>query len=102
MIKVLTLFLSLFFTINSFGKCYNEVWQNGRVRYTFTHDTLYIDEVGNEGEYYTYNVVGKHLYLTDALGYLDMNIEIYKRTKHHVWLLIDNKIYKFKRYAQER
>lgn len=79
----------------------HEVWENGKVRYTFVDDSLYIDELGVEGNCYVYKLFGNHLYLTDEIGYSDKSISIYKVTKKHVWLVIDNKIYKFNRHEHE-
>ena len=69
----------------------HEVWQNKHVSYLFVNKTLYIDELNNESD----------CYLTDVFGYLDTSIEIYKSTKKRIWLLIDGKIFKFKRYEHE-
>ena len=76
----------------------HEVWKNKKVIYTFVDDSLYIDEIGNEGDCYTYKLIGNCLYLTDELGYPSAKIVIVKMTKKHVWILIDNKKIKFKRY----
>ena len=76
----------------------HEVWKNKKVIYTFVDDSLYIDEIGNEGDCYTYELVDNCLYLTDELGYPSTKIVIVKMTKKHVWILIDNKIFKFRRY----
>ena len=79
----------------------HEVWQNKHVSYLFVNKTLYIDELNNESDCYSFKVVGRHLYLTDVFGYLDTSIELYKSTKKRIWLLIDGKIFKFKRYEHE-
>ena len=76
----------------------HEVWKNKKVIYTFVDDSLYIDEIGNEGDCYTYELVDNCLYLTDELGYPSTKIVIVKMTKKHVWILIDNKKFKFRRY----
>lgn len=76
----------------------HEVWKNKKVICTFVDDSLYIDEIGNEGDCYTYELVDNCLYLTDELGYPSAKIVIVKMTKKHVWILIDNKKFKFRRY----
>ncbi len=100
-IKTLMVFVTLFIATTCFG-CNtisnHEVWKNKKVTYTFVDDSLYIDEIGNEGDCYTYELKGNCLYLTDELGYPSENIVIVKMTKKHVWILIDNKKFKFRRY----
>ena len=84
----------------------HEVWKNKKVIYTFVDDSLYIDEIGNEGDCYTYELVVNCLYLTDELGDASVKIVIHKMTKKHVWILVYTcdfngerpKIIKYKRY----
>ena len=76
----------------------HEVWKNKKVIYTFVDDSLYIDEIGNEGDCYTYELEDNCLYLTDELGYPSTKIVIVKMTKKHLWMLIHNKKFKFRRY----
>ena len=88
----------------------HEVWKNKKVIYTFVDDSLYIDEIGNEGDCYTYKLKGNCLYLTDELGYPSAKIVIVKMTKKHVWILVyicdfnceRPKIIKYKRYGYYR
>lgn len=100
-IKTLMVLVTLFIATTCFG-CNtisnHEVWQKKNVRYTFVDDSLYIDEIGNEGDCYTYKRIGNCLYLTNELGDKSV-IVIAKMTKKHVWILIDNKKFKFRRYA---
>ena len=100
-IKTLIVLVTLFIATTCFG-CNtinnHEVWKNKKVIYTFVDDSLYIDEIGNEGDCYTYKLIGNCLYLTDELGYPSAKIVIVKMTKKHVWILIDNKKFKFRRY----
>ena len=88
----------------------HEVWKNKKVIYTFVDDSLYIDEIGNEGDCYTYKLIGNCLYLTDELGDASVKIVIHKMTKKHVWILVYTcdfncerpKIIKYKRYGYYR
>ena len=100
-IKNFMVLVALFIATTCFG-CNtinnHEVWKNKKVTYTFVDDSLYIDELGNEGDCYTYELVDNCLYLTDELGYPSAKIVIVKMTKKHVWILIDNKKFKFRRY----
>lgn len=109
-IKTLMVLVALFIATTCFG-CNtinnHEIWKNKKVTYTFVDDSLYIDELGNEGDCYTYELIGNCLYLTDELGYPSAKIVIVKMTKKHVWLLVQvcdfnnekSKIIKFKRYG---
>ena len=100
-IKALITLVILFIATTCFGGNIinnHEVWKNKKVIYTFVDDSLYIDEIGNEGDCYTYELVDNCLYLTDELGYPSAKIVIVKMTKKHVWILIDNKKFKFRRY----
>ena len=100
-IKTLITLVTLFIATTCFGGntiSNHEVWKNKKVIYTFVDDSLYIDEIGNEGDCYTYKLIGNSLYLTDELGYPSTKIVIAKMTKKHVWILIDNKKFKFRRY----
>lgn len=100
-IKNFMVLVALFIATTCFG-CNtinnHEVWKNKKVTYTFVDDSLYIDELGNEGDCYTYELVDNCLYLTDELGYPSAKIVIVKMTKKHVWILIDNKKFKFRRF----
>jgi len=106
-IKTLITLVTLFIATTCFGGNIIEVWQNKKVRYTFVDDSLYVDEIGNEGDCYTYKLIGNCIYLTDELGKESVKIVIHKMTKKHVWLLVQvcdfnnekSKIIKFKRYG---
>ena len=100
-IKALITLVTLFIATTCFGGntiSNHEVWQKKNIRYTFVDDSLYVDELGNEGDCYTYELVDNCLYLTDELGYPSAKIVIVKMTKKYVWILIDNKKFKFRRY----
>lgn len=103
-IKTLMVLVTLFITITCFG-CNtisnHEVWKNKKVIYTFVDDSLYIDEIGNEGDCYTYKLIGNCLYLTDELGYPSAKIIIVLMAKDYVWILIDNELFNFQRYGCE-
>ena len=79
----------------------HEVWKNKKVAYTFVDDSLYIDEIGNEGDCYTYKLIGNCLYLTDELGYPSTKIVIIEMAKDYVWILIGNELFNFQRYGCE-
>ena len=103
-IKTLITLVTLLIATTCFGGntiSNHEVWQKKNIRYTFVDDSLYVDELGNEGDCYTYELVDNCLYLTDELGYPSAKIVIVKMTKKHVWILIDNKKFKFRRYENE-
>lgn len=103
-IKVLITLVTLFIATTCFGGNTinnHEVWQNKKVRYTFVDDSLYVDELGNEGDCYTYELKGNCLYLTDELGYKSVKIVIIEMAKDYVWILIGNELLKFERYGSE-
>lgn len=103
-IKILMVFVTLFIATTCFG-CNtisnHEVWKNKKVAYTFVDDSLYIDEIGNEGDCYTYKLIGNCLYLTDELGYPSTKIVIIEMAKDYVWILIGNELFNFQRYGCE-
>ena len=103
-IKTLMVFVTLFIATTCFG-CNtisnHEVWKNKKVTYTFADDSLYIDEIGNEGDCYTYKLIGNCLYLTDELGYPSTKIVIVEMAKDYVWILIGNELFNFQRYGCE-
>lgn len=112
-IKTLITLVTLFIATTCFGGntiSNHEVWQKKNVRYTFVDDSLYVDELGNEGDCYTYELVDNCLYLTDELGDASVKIVMHKMTKKHVWILVYTcdfncerpKIIKFKRYGNYR
>ena len=112
-IKNFMVLVALFIATTCFG-CNtinnHEVWKNKKVTYTFVDDSLYIDELGNEGDCYTYELVDNCLYLTDELGDASVKIVMHKMTKKHVWILVyicdfnteRPKIIKYKRYGYYR
>ena len=103
-IKVLITLVTLFIASTCFGGNIinnHEVWQNKKVRYTFVDDSLYIDEIGNEGDCYTYELKGNCLYLTDELGYKSVKIVIVEMAKDYVWILTSNELLNFERYGSE-
>jgi hypothetical protein len=75
----------------------NGTYTNGKVAYTFTNDTLCIDEIGVEGNCFAYKMLGKHIQTIDALYQSDSSIEIYRVYKKKIKLLIGNKIYTFRK-----
>jgi len=90
-IKTLITLVTLFIATTCFGGNTinnHEVWQNKKVRYTFVDDSLYVDELGNEGDCYTYELKGNCLYLTDELGYKSVKIVIIEMAKDYVWILM--------------
>ena len=109
-IKALITLVTLFIATTCFGGNIIEVWQKKNVRYTFVDDSLYVDELGDEGDCYTYELVDNCLYLTDELGDANIKIVIHKKTKKHVWILVYTcdfnterpKIIKYKRYGYYR
>ena len=78
----------------------HEVWKNEKIIYTFVDDSLYIDEIGNEGDCYTYKRIGNCLYLTNELGDKSV-IVIVLMAKDYVWILIDNELFNYQRYGCE-
>lgn len=48
-------------------------WKIENILYTFTNDNLYIDEIGNEGDEYTYSVkiIDDFIIVTAICEYLD-------------------------------
>lgn len=103
-IKVLITLVTLFIATTCFGGNIinnHEVWQNKHVSYTFVDDSLYVDELGNEGDCYTYELKGNCLYLTDELGYKSVKIVIIEMAKDYVWILIGNELLNFERYGCE-
>ena len=103
-IKALITLVTLFIATTCFGGNIinnHEVWQNKHVSYTFVDDSLYVDEIGNEGDCYTYELKGNCLYLTDELGYKSVKIVIVEMAKDYVWILIGNELFNFQRYGCE-
>ena len=104
-IKALITLVTLFIATTCFGGntiSNHEVWQNKYVRYTFVDDSVYVDEIGNEGDCCTYELKGNCLCLTDELGYPSTKIVIVEMAKDYVWILIDNELFNFQRYGYYR
>lgn len=62
--------ISLFFITSIFAEV-NEFygsWQTDNVVYTFTEDSLYIDEIGNEGDCYKYSIDANKVVAVNSLG----------------------------------
>ena len=103
-IKTLITLVILFIATTCFGGNIinnHEVWQKKNVRYTFVNDSLYVDELGDEGDCYTYELKDNCLCLTDELGYPSTKIVIIEMAKDYVWILIGNELFNFERYGSE-
>lgn len=68
------------------------VWQIDNVTYTFTSDTLYIDEINNEGDWYSY-VVTNSVIIASNDYYEPLQFKIISVTDDWLTLFaIDNNI----------
>lgn len=100
MIRAIIIALSVMFSLNA--PCNEELqgkWQANNIRITFDGDSLFIDDIGNEGDAFSFRTVIDQILTTDGLGYNDT---IYYRIKNDFLYIRYNhskKTYKFKKIA---
>lgn len=73
-------------------------WQSDSVVYTFNKDSLYIDEIGVEGDQYAYIIDAKKkeiIYKGDIEEYYDV-LQIVSISEDTLILKMDDDIYEFK------
>jgi hypothetical protein len=95
--KIIVLVVLLFLTMGISAKNPIGKWKNGNVVFTFQNDTLlYIDEIGNEGEAYNYQIKGDKLILKRICPYNDVDtLTIYKTDNKTLYIGKKNKLYRY-------
>ncbi|MBO5003798.1 MAG: hypothetical protein J6D03_00725 [Clostridia bacterium] len=63
-------------------------YSNGNIVYTFSNDSLYIDEVDIEGDAYTYKLVDNIVVATNSMDSISFNIKV---NTNSIEITYDNK-----------
>lgn len=72
-------------------------WKYKKVVYTFKGDSLFIDEIGNEGNSYTYRLYHGYIYYKDYDGFVNSDVKVVKVKCNYIVLEMDGKRFHFKR-----